>query len=197
VGWNWKGEIVPDQIDSSASPLAELSPAKDNSPRLIILSGPSGAGKSSWCRQLAKQALSSKLVVGGLLSPAVFQDGDKAGIDLLDLCTGQCRRLAVRRNEVQDGLRTRNWLLDPDVLAWGNQQLLALPPCDIVILDELGPQELQRGQGLTTALDLIDSRRIPVLVAVVRPKLLAAAQKRWPWAELLLLASDRVVAGGM
>jgi nucleoside-triphosphatase THEP1 len=194
VGWNWKGENVSGQYDSPASPLAELSISEDESPRLVILSGPSGAGKSSWCLQLAEQATSANFVVGGLISPAVFRDDTKIGIDLVDQPYGQCRRLAVRRGEERDGLKTEQWLLDPTVLAWGNRQLATLPPCDIVILDELGPQELEHGRGLQVGLTLIESRRIPLIVVVVRPNLLPQARKRWPWGEVLMLASDQASA---
>ena len=186
---------MPDQIHSPASPLAEISLNKESSPRLIILSGPSGAGKSTWCSRLTQQAIDAELIVGGLISRAVFVDGVKVGIELVDQLSGECRRLAVRRSEARDGLKTEQWILDPAVLDWGNQQLLALSPCDIIILDELGPQELERGRGLQTALKLIESRRMAVIVAVVRPKLLSEARLRWPWAEVLALVGDRAVAG--
>jgi nucleoside-triphosphatase THEP1 len=173
-----------------ASSLAELSKDKDQSPQLVILSGRSGAGKSSWCRQLAEEAVSIDLMVGGLISPPVFLNGHKVGIDLLDLISGKCRRLAIRRSETGTGIETKEWLLDLNVLAWGNQRLRALPPCDIVILDELGPQELQQDGGLQEGLKLIESRRIPLIVAVVRPKLLPEARSRWPWGRIVALATD-------
>ena len=185
---------MPDQNQSPATLLAALSPNRERFPRLIILSGPSGAGKSSWCATLAQQATEAELIAGGLISRAVFVAGRKVGIELVDQLSGECRRLAVRRRETGDGFKTAQWILDPAVLDWGNQQLLALPPCDIVILDELGPQELERGRGLQAGLELIESRRIPLIVAVVRPKLLPEVCERWPWAEVLELAGDRVAA---
>jgi nucleoside-triphosphatase THEP1 len=147
--------------------------------------------------RLAEQARSLSLLVGGLISPPVFIDGDKVGIDLVDQITGECRRLAVRHKEAKDGLRTDQWLFDPDVLAWGNRQLLVLPPCDIVILDELGPLELAQGLGLQAGLNLIDSRQFPLVVVVVRPKFLSVVKKRWPWGEVLAVASNRTTASGM
>lgn len=178
---------MSEQFVSSASALAELIKNKKKTPELIIVSGLSGAGKSSWCLQLARQARSSGLVVGGVISPPVFINGHKVGIDLVDQVTGERRRLAVRLNGARAGLKTTNWLIDPQVLAWGNQQLLGLPPCDCVILDELGPLEFSQGQGLQAGLKLIDNNQPPLVVAVIRPKLLPLAQKRWPWAESLLI----------
>jgi nucleoside-triphosphatase THEP1 len=181
---------VSEQYISSASSLAELLVNKKKTPELIIISGLSGAGKSSWCLTLARQARSSGVIVGGVISPPVFINGHKVGIDLVVLLTGERRRLAVRYSRASDGLRTANWLVDPQVLAWGNQQLLCLPSCDCVILDELGPLEFNQGQGLQAGLKLIDDRQLPLVVAVIRPKLLPLAQKRWPRAEIILIESN-------
>lgn len=181
------------QIDSPTSLLATLSTSKGKPPRLIILSGPPGAGKSSWCMQLVQEATSLSFVVAGLISAAIFDNGDKIGINLVDQFSGECRRLAVRHDGGNDGYRTEQWVLDPGTLAWGNQQLRAIPPCDIVILDELGPEELARGRGLVAGMELIESRQIPLVIAVVRPKLLPIAENRWPWGQVFMLAPEQAV----
>lgn len=182
---------MPVQIDSPASPLAILLKREHNPRELIILSGPSGVGKSTWCTQLAEQARSFSLVVGGLISSPVYEDGHKIGIDLVDQLSNECRRLAVQRNGAPDGIATANWLFDAQVLAWGNQKLGDLPPCDCIILDELGPLEFFRGQGLQAGLKLIDDRRTPLMVVVIRPKLLPLAEERWPWGRVTFLQEGR------
>jgi nucleoside-triphosphatase THEP1 len=164
-----------------------LSISKGQPSQLIILSGPQGAGKSTWCLQLAEEAASLDFVVAGLISPPIFDNGTKIGIDLVDLASGKCRRLAVRSNEAKDGFRTGQWVLDPGALAWGNQILQATLSCHILILDELGPVELERGRGLVAAFKLIERRQIPLIVAVVRPKLLPIARRRWPWGRIRML----------
>ncbi|MBV2193943.1 MAG: hypothetical protein KUL81_11460, partial [Azonexus sp.] len=62
--------------------------------QLVLLSGERGAGKTAWCRSLA--GLAQGMTVAGLASPAVFCDGRKTAIDLLDLSRGETRRLAER-----------------------------------------------------------------------------------------------------
>ncbi|MGB4675600.1 MAG: nucleoside-triphosphatase, partial [Aggregatilineales bacterium] len=66
-------------------------------PRVALVTGDSGAGKTTWCRSLVEAARQRGLRVAGLLSPPVFEQGVKTGIDLLDLTTGERRRLAARR----------------------------------------------------------------------------------------------------
>lgn len=187
---------MPLQFDSPPSPLADLPLGQGQSPQLIIVSGPPGAGKSAWCWQLAGEAAAQGFVVAGLISPPVFAHGDKIGIKLVDPFSGDCRRLAVRRGGEHDGFKTEQWVLDPAVLAWGNRILETIPPCDILILDELGPLELERGRGLVAGLDLIERRQIPLIVAVVRPKLLTAARKRWPWGQVWMMNRTPLETGG-
>ncbi|MGD8585824.1 MAG: nucleoside-triphosphatase [Chloroflexota bacterium] len=187
---------MPVQIDSPDSALADLSRSKGHSSQLILLSGPSGAGKSTWCLQLAEEAVSLDFVVAGLISPAVFENGFKIGINLVDQANGERRRLAVRSGKAEDGFKTEQWVLDPAALAWGNQILQAIPACDILILDELGPLEMEQGRGLVAGLDLIKRRHIPLIVAVVRPRLLPAARQRWPWGRALMMNHTRTETGG-
>lgn len=161
----------------------------DTAGDLLILSGPAGAGKSSLCTQLADSARAAGLVTGGLIATAVFADGRKIGIDLVDQLSGERRRLAGRRAAGDRGLVTKQWAFDTAVLAWGNQRLLDLPPCDLIFIDELGPLELQRDEGLLAGPELIDRRGAARLVAVIRPSLLAQARARWPWGRVLDLGA--------
>jgi nucleoside-triphosphatase THEP1 len=158
--------------------------------RLYLLNAPIGAGKTTWCLKFAQEAKAQGRSVSGLCSPAVFVEGQKIGIDLLDLRSSARRRLAILKPASSRGLTTRRWLFDEAAVAWGNdllRQELALPG-DLFILDELGPLELERSQGLTEALPILDARQHRLAVVVVRPSLVPVAQARWPWAVPLDLA---------
>ena len=103
--------------------------------------------------------------VAGLLSPAVMQDGQKTGIFLEDLNSGEQRLLAIDpltphanfvrasspfgRGESVHTFPVGKWLFDPQVLRWGNAVLASCPPCDLLIVDELGPLEFNVGKGWT------------------------------------------------
>ena len=146
--------------------------------------------------QLAADARAAKLRIAGLIAPPVFNDQEKTAIDLIDQSSGECRRLAVRRGVSGSGIQTTNWLLDPAVLAWGNQRLHDLPACDLLIIDELGPLEFVQGAGLQAGLRLIDERHVSRTVVVIRPSFLTLARKRWPWAAVLDLGDERVEIKG-
>ncbi|MFO7545659.1 MAG: nucleoside-triphosphatase, partial [Trueperaceae bacterium] len=120
--------------------------------------------------------------VAGVLSPAVLQDGHKVAIDLVDLTSGTTRQLAASRRGDRAGETTERWRFDAAALTWGNEVLrsAAGSPFDVLMVDELGPLEFQRGSGLLAGLDAIDGLARGVAIVVVRPSLLEAATERWP-----------------
>lgn len=140
---------------------------------------------------LAKHARVLGMDVRGLASPAVMDGDKKIGIDLLDLASGERRRLAFRKGETGGNLAmTTDWQMMAKTLEWGNALLARLQPCDLFILDELGPLEFQNGVGLTAGLDFVDAHRGFPLFVVVRPSLLDAARQRWPWSTTLDLTAE-------
>ncbi|MBL1171499.1 MAG: hypothetical protein HND45_03580 [Chloroflexi bacterium] len=154
---------------------------------LWALTGERGVGKTTQCRALADQARAAGWNVAGLLSPAVFENGVKTGILAEDLRTGESRPLAVLAN--QSPLTTHhlplstfhlplgNWLFDPSVIAWGNHILQSRQPCDLFIIDELGPLEFFRGEGWVNAFDALRQAPYRLGVVVIRPECLEAFSK--------------------
>jgi len=119
-------------------------------PPLWVLTDERGAGKTVHCGALAEQASIAGWDVAGLLSPGIFKDGVKTGILTQDLRTGESHplamlsRLNVKRSTFN--LELGQWLFDPTVVDWGNQILQSRLPCDLFIIDELGPLEFFCGR---------------------------------------------------
>ena len=143
-------------------------------PPLWVLTGERGIGKTTYCRALANQARAAGWDVAGVLSPPVFENGVKTGIIAQNLRTGESRHLAqlstlnVQRST--SNLPLGQWLFDPSILAWGNQVLETSLPCDLFIVDELGPLELIRGEGWVSALEALRQSTYRVGVVVIRPE---------------------------
>lgn len=159
--------------------------------RLHIITGDRGAGKSTFCQHLVELAGAAGWQPGGLLSPAVVAGGQKTGIAAVDLRSGERRLLAVRRESDQSTaeLQTNRWRFDPAVMAWGNEVLQTAVPCDLLVVDELGPLELERGEGWLAGLAALDSGRYRAGVVVIRPELLAIARQSWPDAMVLSIGA--------
>jgi len=122
--------------------------------------------------------------LGGFICPAVFEDGKKIGIDMLNVATGERRQLGIRSyNKGQTTIGC--WRLDEAVIAWGNRILAGLKDEEIIVIDELGPLELEEGYGYQEALHLLDAGHYHAALVVVRPSLLTLATLRWPQAQVL------------
>lgn len=152
----------------------------ENKPKLIIITGESGVGKTTACQLLIHRARQQGCPAGGLVSPPVYRSGKKVAIDLTNISTGETRRLASKRE-----LPAFGWEFDPAAIAWGNQVLDELPVCPLLILDELGPLEFQKGAGFTAGLRLLDEQRHRTACVVIRTVCLPVAVKRWPWAQVV------------
>jgi len=147
--------------------------------RIMIITGDIQIGKTTLCREVMEQAKRKGIDVAGLLSPAVFEEDKKIGIDALNVRSEKSRRLAELRGENSRGLETRRWSFLPEAVEWGNQVLQDSVPCDLLIIDELGPIELEKEQGWVEGLKAIDSRKFLACLVVIRPHLVETAQNRW------------------
>ena len=172
--------MVPETLNDPDSPIQHVFEQSKHSPQLILVTGLSGAGKTTWCLRLASVAGEKGLTVAGILSPGIYKDNQKIGIAVRDLFGGEERQLAVLRDNNEAQLSTPRWAFNPDTLDWANQKLGSFPITDLLIIDELGPLEFLRGEGLTSGLARIDSGNYRVACVVIRSSLLPKALQRWP-----------------
>lgn len=155
-------------------------------PPLLILSGDKQAGKTTLCTRIAAMARKKGIDTGGVISPALFCRGRKTGIVALDVKTRNWRHLAVLRGKGRTGLETGRWSFFPETVQWVNRVLRAATPCTLLFMDELGPLELERGEGWTAGIECLNEKHYRAAVVVVRPALIPAALQRWPHAFVRL-----------
>jgi nucleoside-triphosphatase THEP1 len=175
---------VNDSPISPASMLANVVKKKDIH-GIWLISGERQVGKTTWCSSVARKARAAGWKVGGLITPAVFSGGEKIGFNLIDLQSGVQRQFGVSHDTHPDWIKIGMWRINPEVLAWANEQLKLCQGCDLFILDEVGPLEFSQNQGFQEGLRLVDEQLIKAAFIVVRPELLPVAQKRWPQTRLI------------
>lgn len=139
---------------------------------VIVLTGERGIGKSTVCRGTVGMAQSEGYTCGGILTLA-HEDGR----DVLDVSSGDVRRLTLEVNAAQ-GVDQGRFCFDRQVLAWGSTLLIQATPCDLLVVDEIGPLELERGGGWINAFDVLRGGDFALALAVVRPELVVQAQLR-------------------
>ena len=145
------------------------------------MTGDIEVGKTTVVGQVVELARARGYVCAGLWSPAHVVDGHKAGIEAVDLSTDERRLLAQLATE-GTGMQIGRYVFDPTVLAWANDVLekaIAAQP-DLLVIDEIGPLELEQGGGLAPVLEHLASGRVPRALVVVRAWLVDAFRARLP-----------------
>ncbi len=153
----------------------------------IIITGKSGSGKTQFCAAIVntlRQGDLRRKDIRGILSPALIRDGEKVGIQAVNLITFEHKNLAEEHDSDPGPISTKRWNFDPDVVAWCNQVLSDATPCELLVLDEIGPLEFEHNTGFLAGLEAVDSGSYTLALVVVRPHLLEKALQRWPEAEV-------------
>ncbi len=160
---------------------------------IVLVSGQINAGKTSFCRSLAAAVRIQGKAVAGILSPGLWQDGEKVGVELHFLGGGQ-RLLLAHSQELLDGPTFGRFSFSRAAISAGNLHLRTLQniPLDLLILDEIGPLECQLDGGLQQVWPLLQSGRYRLAVITTRPRLLSCWQERFPKAILgVIMINDK------
>lgn len=145
---------------------------------ITILTGPVGGGKTTFLRTAVGLLGARGLPVDGYLSERVMNRGDLVGYDLADLRSG-LRRPFLRTAGPPDGLKAGRFVMDPGGLAAAETLIGRSRPAALLVVDELGPLELEgRGVWPAAAPVFADPRRN--CLVVVRDTLRDAFRARWP-----------------
>lgn len=139
--------------------------------RIIILTGERGAGKSTVCRKAVALAQAEGYTCGGLIT--LSRPG--GALDVLDVRSGSLRRLTLSPG-VEPAVIQGRFRFDPQTLAWGNEALTYATPCDLLVVDELGPLEMDRGGGWAKAFAALRGSDFALGLVVVRPELVVQMQ---------------------
>jgi len=143
--------------------------------RIIILTGERGAGKSTVCRGTVALAQARGYTCGGIIT---FSHPGGT-LDVLDVCSGDVRRLTLE-SDASPAVILGRFRFDPETLAWGNAVLARTLPCHLLVVDELGPLEVEREVGWLKAFDVLRRADFALALVVVRPELVARAQLKLP-----------------
>eukprot|EP00930_Biecheleria_cincta_P090686 TRINITY_DN80128_c0_g1_i1.p1 TRINITY_DN80128_c0_g1~~TRINITY_DN80128_c0_g1_i1.p1 ORF type:complete len:264 (-),score=61.80 TRINITY_DN80128_c0_g1_i1:294-1064(-) len=161
----------PNPLEASQSWAMQAAGGWSFSAQFFILSAPPGSGKTTFLKHCAEQMRQRGLTVGGVLVP-VAENGRRQ-LQLLST-PGELLQLQLNDGQPGDGagcaheeeqapagsIRVGNFVFDEHVFAKARSELqalrgqdrgLAAAPADWIIVDEIGPLELNRGQGLEPA----------------------------------------------
>ena len=143
--------------------------------RTVILTGERGVGKTTVCQKTVALAQARQYKCAGILTVSCT-DGAR---DVVDVRSGDLRRLTVEPGTDQGVIQGR-FCFDAETLTWGGDVLAQAAPCHLLVIDELGPLEVERGAGWQNVFDVLSENGFRLALAVVRPELLVRVQLRLP-----------------
>ncbi|MEA2054825.1 MAG: nucleoside-triphosphatase [Candidatus Thermoplasmatota archaeon] len=109
----------------------------------FLLTGEKNSGKSTAVYKMVRNASFS---CGGVLSLPVISNGAKIGIDALDIMTGESKALARVGGDFK-GIEMGRYKISGKGIKHGENAInRAIGNCKLVVIDEIGPLELN-GRG--------------------------------------------------
>jgi len=147
---------------------------------IVLLSGAKGVGKSTVCQKLTRLARRQDKHIGGFLSIALFDEhGNKSGIKLVDPFSGKERQLASIADDL-GGPIVGIYHMSAETLSWGTALALSAieGKVDLVLVDELGPLELNRDEGFASILPTLYEVSDVNCLIVVRSELIDEIERR-------------------
>jgi nucleoside-triphosphatase THEP1 len=98
--------------------------------------------------------------------------------------SGRVQRLTIEPNDLDAdngaAVVQGRFRFDPEIMDWGNDVLAHAAACHLLVVDELGPLEIERGQGWQKAFDALRGNNYAVALVVVRLELLEQAKLKLP-----------------
>jgi Predicted nucleotide kinase len=146
-------------------------------PLTVLITGPRGVGKTTLCLRTVALAKEAHYSCAGLLT--LREDDDRRVV--VDVRTGDRRSLTATG---PGGVPVGRYVFDPGALAWGAEVLAHSTPCDLLVVDELGPLEMA-GDGWAVGMDVLREGHFFLALVVVRPELVARVLERFPDAWVL------------
>ena len=153
-------------------------PDKDHR-SVFIITGKTGSGKTTFLLELIEKLKGKALSIAGFAALSVPQDGPSGSYNILDLESGKILPLA-------SGRFTKGWeqlgrfYFNPDGIGMG-KNILEDPLInnnDLIVVDEIGPFELEGKIWADSLTRLLARRSCPVLM-VVRATLVAQVIQEW------------------
>ena len=173
---------------------------------LLILTGDIRTGKTTWLEARVRELEAAGVTARGVTAPGVWRGDEKVGIENVLLPS---RERVLLATPAESGCsRGMGWDFDAAALARVNAHFAGLAAAagennlrpGLLVIDEIGPLELRRGDGLTAALALLDTGPTsawPHALVVVRSTHAdeLATRLRPAWGVVELIRPDDAHAG--
>jgi nucleoside-triphosphatase THEP1 len=158
-------------------------------PRVLIISGDPGSGKTTLVRNLLQHTALQDSVLAGFTCTGVWESGERDRY-YLETLGGTEKALLCDRDQPESAFQSGPFHFRDAGISLGKttlQQSAALHP-DLVVIDEIGPLELE-GLGWAPEIDTLSAVSQNMLWTV-RTVLLEQVVSKWPVAYRIISVND-------
>ena len=172
-------------LAETAQSAEQMALASPNHRIVIAVVGPMGSGKTTTISAMAERFRDAGWNVQGITQPAIRGKQQNTGYSLKNLCTGELRDFALRRNS-GDTAETA-FAFDPTGWTWAEAVIRqARNEADILVVDEIGKLEAF-GFGHATALsEPLEKEACGIWLLAVRESVSKTVEKRFGPFEMVL-----------
>ena len=162
-------------------------------PPICILSGEENVGKSTLCHQIIDYFNLKNIIVSGIRSELKNENNRRKAINSIEIKTGEMVNLAVYSPGWDKEKPERKWKFNQEAIIWGNNVLRNSVPTDLLIIDEIGYLELEKGEGWNESFSVLEGNQYLVALVVIRPELLPLATKRYKNTFVYILQKNKKI----
>jgi nucleoside-triphosphatase len=163
-------------------------------PFVVILTGGIGEGKTTFLTSVATMLKENRKTTGGILSPAVHENDQRVGYDLVRMADGM--RIVLSRTGDQPGwVKVGKFTVSEEGFLFGVRalELENNLNSDVVLIDEIGPWELQ-GEGWAQSINSLLLAGKP-MVWVVRETLTDQVVSEWNLTDYRIFRISETTVG--
>ncbi|RJQ44768.1 MAG: hypothetical protein C4545_00715 [Anaerolineaceae bacterium] len=145
-------------------------------PDVWIITGAQNSGKSVMMLDIMRIVQDDGIPICGLVSPGVYENGERIAIQVLDIETGERVILADLKPGWDPDNPNKKWKMREENILWGNEHLQKIrTKGKIYFLDEIGIYELLDGKGWQRGLQILQEKDFKHAVVAVRKEVLTEA----------------------
>ena len=158
---------------------------------VVIITGEIHQGKTSILQALIPMFKEQNLVVGGIISPGIFEDNMRIGYDIIDVATGE-RRVLSRTTGSENMIQIGKYFLHDEGLVFGTTALSVENNwnSNMIVVDEIGPMELDNQGWAQSVGELLQAFDVPMIFAV-RKGIIEQVTEEWAITDPLIIDAEK------
>jgi len=135
--------------------------------KIFIISGKQGSGKTTFLTKLIEHLHKENKLAGGIIAHGFWKNNERSGFELENIRTGE-KIILCQTDPVQGWEKFRRFYFNPEGFVFGNSALEPeyIANTDIIVIDEVGPLELEDKGWAQAIKSLLKTTGKPVIFVV-------------------------------